>query len=255
MSNINQLFRGAFIVTDQSLIPAIDSMRDNVEKAVNSFCEHNIEALDRLHKHVPLEELNRLRMKLYDDINSSCKELVDSIALEYLEKLIGPDIMVQNKLNISIQMPMDESSVLSAHGDDWAGDSFYQVNLWIPLTCAFESNSMFVFDECRSIEFRRLLATTEPDRIDLFYNSQIKDVDFVSIDYGQFLIFHPSLIHGNVLNKTNKTRVSVNLRFKALFSPSNGSSASSRGLGPYYRVLRATDWTQLSTKLYRAGNP
>ena len=45
-----------------------------------------------------------------------------------------------------------------------------------------------------------------------------KFANFLELNYGECLIFSPTLFHGNVLNETSITRVSLNCRFKNLFS-------------------------------------
>jgi sporadic carbohydrate cluster 2OG-Fe(II) oxygenase len=46
-----------------------------------------------------------------------------------------------------------------------------------------------------------------------------KDVEPVTLKFGEALLFSPTLLHGARENKTNETRAILNVRFKALFSP------------------------------------
>ena len=52
-----------------------------------------------------------------------------------------------------------------------------------------------------------------------FYRSIKNDVKWIKINFGEVLIFNQALPHGNVINKENETRWSMNCRFKSLYSP------------------------------------
>ena len=51
------------------------------------------------------------------------------------------------------------------------------------------------------------------------YNKYKKDLKFIKIDHGQYLLFNQNLPHGNLVNRTKETRISLNCRFKGLFTP------------------------------------
>ena len=42
---------------------------------------------------------------------------------------------------------------------------------------------------------------------------------WLKVKYGQIVIFDHSLPHGNIINKEEETRWSMNCRFKGLFTP------------------------------------
>ena len=50
-----------------------------------------------------------------------------------LDCLVGNELAMQKKLNISIQMPKDKESNLPMHSDIYAGESPFEVVVWIPL--------------------------------------------------------------------------------------------------------------------------
>jgi sporadic carbohydrate cluster 2OG-Fe(II) oxygenase len=54
---------------------------------------------------------------------------------------------------------------------------------------------------------------------DQLFNAIEGDVNWMKIDYGEVLVFNQIYPHGNVVNKENETRWSMNCRFKSLFSP------------------------------------
>ena len=66
--------------------------------------------------------------------------------------------MIQTKLNLSIQMPNDETSVLDIHSDCWSADSPFQLNVWIPMTKAYKTNSMFILNKDLSLKYFKELS-------------------------------------------------------------------------------------------------
>ena len=104
--------------------------------------------LENLHMYVNSKKINDLRLRFFKQINKlNWKKMIMNIASDEFFNLLGQDLMIQSKLNVSVQMPGDESSQLPLHSDSWSADSPFQINLWIPLTDAFDTNSMFIKDK------------------------------------------------------------------------------------------------------------
>lgn len=209
--------------------------------------------LSELHTKLAISGVNAIRMATFKHLNASSgryDSVLDKIAGADLRTILGPDLLVQTKLNLSIQLPGDESSLLDLHSDCWSGDTPFQVNLWIPLTPCFSSNSMFLLSEVKTVSCVHLIK----DNITLDKNtlsSFVSKEDFLKLSKGEAIIFNPGLIHGNVPNRTNQTRVSINLRFKNAFSPDASSEHISRSAGPYYRKFKFSDWTELALRLQK----
>ena len=51
---------------------------------------------------------------------------------------------MQRRINLSIQMPADDSSLLATHSDVWSGDSPFEVVVWVPLVDVFRTKSMYL---------------------------------------------------------------------------------------------------------------
>jgi len=153
-------------------------------------------------------------------------------------------------LNLSIQLPGDESSQLDLHSDCWSGDTPFQVNLWIPLTQCFASNSMFLLSEEKTQRCIRLV-NEKPTLDRNLLSSFVLEDDFLNLPKGKAVIFNPGLIHGNIPNQTDQTRVSINVRFKNVFSPDASSEHASRSVGSYYRKFHISEWTELAIRLHK----
>lgn len=219
--------------------------------------DHNIAALSLsdLHQSIKNEDVNNFRLAAFKHLNRQTGEhdsLLKTFAGKELSAILGPDILIQTKLNLSIQLPGDTNSQLDLHSDCWAGDSSFQINLWIPLTACFGSNSMFLFSRNKTLKCLRMLSR-DPVLPRNELTAEIKDSDFLTLPKGEAVIFNPGLIHGNVVNTTDQTRVSINIRFKNLFSPDAGQDSISRSAGPYYRVFQVSDWTKLAVELDSAN--
>ena len=111
------------------------------------FPEFKEGALSELHNFVPVEDINELRLEIFQTLNDSSGFLEQyfSLAESALEALCGSELACNAKVNFSIQMPQDNTSILPSHADTFSGESSYQINLWVPLTDCFERNSMHIF--------------------------------------------------------------------------------------------------------------
>ena len=72
---------------------------------------------------------------------------------------------------------------------------------------------------------------------------------FIKMKFGQILLFNPAILHGNLINHTNKTRVSLNVRLKSFFSPDASPKNPDRKFGSYYKILNISDNTKFNLKL------
>ena len=116
-------------------------------------------------------------------------------------------------------MPKDDESLLDIHADTWSGDSAYETVVWIPLVDCRDTKSMFILP---ANKYKNFLKITEKKKINnskKIFDLLKKDFEWIKIKFGQVLLFNQTLPHGNVLNKTNETRFSMNCRFKSIFSP------------------------------------
>ena len=149
-------------------------------------------------------------------------------------------------------MPKDHTSILPIHTDSSSADSPFQTNIWIPLTDAFETNSMFILDKNQTMDFANKVVN---NGIKEFHGSnfQIRKEDFINLNFGQILLFNPTILHGNVLNETDKTRVSLNLRIKSMFSPEPDFRNADRKFGTYYKILTISEETRFALDFLNSG--
>lgn len=175
--------------------------------------------LDGVHRHVGPENINALRLAVIEGLNAQpwARPAYFRLARAALFSLVGGELAMQRRLNLSIQLPGDEASLLPLHADVWSGDSPFEVVVWVPLVDCRASKSMFLAPpevnarwSARMGDFR----STE----DLFRAVE-PEVEFLAIRYGEVLVFNQTLMHGNRINAEAETRWSLNCRFKGLFTP------------------------------------
>ena len=201
-----------------------------------------------LHKEIKVEEVNSLRLSVYNDINALSwfrEEFYKLVSMRLLN-LVGDELAWQNKVNFSIMMPGDDSSNIPIHRDFHSGESLFQVVVWVPLTDAFGKNSMFIEDlsKPRVTEKQYLKWMTGGGNDNVMKNIGDR-IRWIDVKYGEALIFSPNLLHGSIPNGEKKTRCSLNLRFKSLFSPYYSTEKS---IGVFYSPMKLKPVTEFALR-------
>ena len=166
--------------------------------------------LNNFHKYIKKSELNSIRLFVIDIINrnKSFAENYYSAGKKSLDFLVGNELAMQSKINLSIQTPNDHDSMLPMHSDIYAGESPFEANLWIPLVnVKADSRSMFITSPKYNKKIDQMVRDTRKLTILQIYNKNKKKFKFLKINYGEILVFSPIMLHGNVVNKTKYTRL------------------------------------------------
>ena len=220
-----------------------------IKDELNIKTDSNEEQLfDLIHKKVPILKLNSFRLSIMKKMN----ELPDfrknyfKVAAPYLNILVGNELAMQVRVNLSIQYPNDNSSLLPLHADTWSGDSPFEVVVWIPLVNCYNTKSMFLLPPSENMKLNENFKQMAGSKMEDLYESVKNKVDWVKIDYGNILIFNHSLPHGNRINEENETRWSINCRFKSIFTP-----YWDKPLGSFFEpiTLRAASISGMNYKL------
>ena len=72
-------------------------------------------------------------------------------------------------------------------------------------------------------------------------------MNFLSVNHGEAILFSPNCLHGNVVNNEKNSRVSINIRFKNLFSPHNNLNNEKR-IGTFYKPFKLRAVTNFNLK-------
>lgn len=177
--------------------------------------------LDNFHKLIKQKDLNNFRLDILNEFNSNkiMKRTYYEISKDILNLIVGNELVMQNKINLSIQLPNDESSLLSVHSDIWSGDSPFEVVIWLPLVNCYKSKSMFILPPQKYKKIHNNFKKFSGKSSDEFFKKIKKNLKWIDIKFGQILIFNQALPHGNILNAEAETRWSMNCRFKSIYSP------------------------------------
>lgn len=222
----NEYTRFGHIIRPACNLSSINYLRDSM---VNVACnilgiekaEDPDHFLNTIHEKISVADLNSFRLKVIQGINSDEKFRFHyfQTAKEYLYSLVGNELSMQLRVNLSIQFPNDNSSLLPVHSDTWSGDSPYELVVWIPLVNCYGTKAMYLLlpDDSKKLiqDFKKLAGKNSEE----LYQSISKEVKFLEVKFGEVLVFDQGYPHGNIVNREKETRWSMNCRFKSVFTP------------------------------------
>ena len=204
--------------------------------------------LSNLHDYINEKTVNNARLDAFHALNSIpnwqfhwynlCGSLIDY--------MLGPDILIQRKLNLSVQLPGDETSKLGLHADSFCGESSFELVSWLPLSFYGEEASMYYFDVKTSREIYEDLTEFESKGLDSIREHYWSKRRVLHIPPGKMALFSSVILHGNVPFYDGQTRVSVNCRFKSLYTPEGVSHLNERGIGTFYQMLKLSPVSRIA---------
>ena len=177
--------------------------------------------LNLLHKYIEYNDLNNFRLELIYKLNTdkNLRYNYFNLARNELYTLAGNELMMQKNINLSIQFPNDNTSLLPIHSDVWSGDSAHEINLWVPMVNCYRTKSMYILKSKNYNKFLNHLKKKKIKRRNNIFQIMKQNLKWIKINARNFLLFNQTLPHGNVINIENQTRVSMNCRFKGIYSP------------------------------------
>ena len=190
--------------------------------------------LNTIHRWLGPDDLNDLRLAVIGGLADLAwvRPAYFSLAREALQCLVGNELVMQRRLNLSIQLPDDDGSLLPLHADVWSGDSPFKVVLWLPLVNCYGTKAMFFLPPDANARAQADLARFKNGTVEDLYREVEPDLEWLEVRYGQALLFTQNMMHGNRVNREPETRWSMNCRFKSLFSP-----YASKRLGEFFEPI------------------
>jgi hypothetical protein len=166
--------------------------------------------LSELNLHVDEQSVGSLYREFYSAMDRapflSCyRRLIEDV----VSPLFGESFRFQRKPGIRIHLP----NVLTVqfHADEWYGPGPDVVNFWMPLTDAFDSNTLVVASLADSLrEVGRL--ESEKATMETINGDLAKIVKPLQSGLGRLHIFNARCVHGSLPNQTGQTRVSIDFR-------------------------------------------
>lgn len=198
--------------------------------------------LNQFHYNVSLKDLNAIRLYVISEINKKdwFRAAYYHLGKSMLSTLLGNELAMQRRINLSIQFPQDDSSLLPVHADVWSGDSPYELVLWLPLVDCFNTKSMYLCDSVHDIKFQNQLSEFKQKSSEDLFQAISEKVSFLNVPFGKALFFSQNVMHGNRINLEKETRWSMNCRFKGALTPYNGKK-----LGEFFEPITLRPCTQI----------
>ena len=216
-----KFLRKGYLISKVENKKSLEFLRKLIIKSSRKILKKNNINLNYIHKTINTDELNKFRLEIIRLLNNnkSSRYHYFNIAREAIYALAGNELMMQKNINLSIQFPDDDSSLLPIHSDVWSGDSPYEINLWVPLVNCYKTKSMYILEEKYNKKFLQDMKRKKLSSSEEIYKLVKNKIKWLNVNYGEVLIFNQALPHGNIINNEKETRWSMNCRFKSFFSP------------------------------------
>lgn len=222
----DQFVRDGYIIHPTESEADLDRIRDFVADSAAAFlgkppANDKGGFLDHIHERVGVKELNKLRLFVINRMNEApwIRLAYFNTARRALEVLVGNELAMQLRINLSIQLPDDDSSLLPVHADVWSGDSPYEVVLWVPYVHVHGTKTMYILPRAKDSAYQARMGDLKLKSAEELYRTIEPELRWLDIPYGNVLLFTQNVMHGNVVNREKETRWSSNCRFKSVFSP------------------------------------
>jgi hypothetical protein len=158
--------------------------------------------------------------------------------IDIFKNFIGPDIAILGYDALWINAPQDKDPVLlkGDHTDAWTGTSINTIFAKTFFTSVDEFNGMSV---CPGSHLQGLIPTRNR-KIDPLFNIKFDSINLSNSKAGDFLIWHPLLIHSTTGHSDKNIRISLTSRFT---STETNFSSQERALG--YKTINVSPMNQI----------
>lgn len=218
-----------------------------------------IETLDRLHEAVPNSDTYKVTKQLCADTGlPEFKRMVNDFVREVaiVQGKLVPPVAVQRFLNVRIMLPNKPQGIFPFHTGLLYGHGPASRSLWMPLTDVTAADdwsaSMQIIDVNKS---RELISDAIKNRLGVHEMTELfgKESWPLLAGPGDVVFFTQENIHGNVVNVTGKTRVSIDFR---LAEGRFGNMLNRKIAGGYFAILHDDDdGSQIDPASFQNGKP
>jgi sporadic carbohydrate cluster 2OG-Fe(II) oxygenase len=244
-----EFLSNGYVIRDVEDRAALAALRHEFVIAACKLLEISVPAddgefLDNFHQIVSIDKLNNYRLGLYRELNGRpwFRPTYFKLARKTIEALVGNELAMQNRINLSIQMPNDHTSLLDIHADVFTGETPYQVVEWLPLVDVKNTKAMFILPKEKSDKVIGRMKDLGNGGMPALFQAVKQDLIWLDIPFGKVLVFSPNVLHGNVVNEEPSTRWSLNTRFTGLLTP---YGTAEKALGSYYLPITTRPVTRV----------
>ena len=134
-------------------------------------------------------------MKIINHLNSKNNFIKDYYILskQLLDILVGNELSMQKRVNLSIQFPKDKSSLLDLHSDVWSGDSPFEAVVWLPLVNCYKTKSMYILPPNKYKKFEKIFKDKKNNDSKKIFLKIKKDLIWLKVNFGEIVIFNQCL--------------------------------------------------------------
>lgn len=212
---------------------------------------------------IPDGDINEFQAEGRDALCKLPRSVVE-LELDFFRNLMGADLHIQREPFLRIARPGRDLDNIGYHRDTWYGDTPYEVSVWFPLTDTIESNALRVAPGSH-LWPEHEWETEVAGRTDVERGSLKHSLGFVvgqkklrnaaemvplPVRVGQCIVFSLSLLHGQEVNQSPFTRVSMDVRVANSWAPIRWSRSRDPN---YYEPLCVSPLTQAARKYAEAN--
>lgn len=164
-------------------------------------------------------ELNKVSKAFYDN-NAAFDRIYRRFIRDVVAKHCGEPVWWQTTPTMRFHFPRQKGFNWKPryHTDIMLGHPPHEVNVWVPLTKVYGTNSMCLagfepsYDILKTLRFDFEDFATKVQYDDAFAANCARHSRPVELPYGEYVMFDPRCIHATQNNQTEHTRISIDLR-------------------------------------------
>lgn len=181
--------------------------------------------LDQIHKElssrdmeVDVNQINNVVKTCYEP-SERINEVYSDFMHKIVQPIIGESLYFQKTPTFRFSFPKSKGMTKrDYHNDIMLGHPPEEINVWVPFTNSAESRSFVIMDIEKSLQLLDEYdndmesihaAIWKDDKVKKFCDN---NCSVVTVDKGQFILFDSRCIHAAILNESDYTRVSMDVR-------------------------------------------
>jgi hypothetical protein len=210
----------------------IDRFQKKIKKKVNIRLKKYNKTIKDLEKFYKLKLNDKENSFVFDpnyrNIEIRKNEIKELYKSDYLKAIIEHYYgnkktyilyLVKNKYKTNLSgfrvVQPHSSKVANVHSESSYGHHCFTI--WIPIIGFSKNSTLRIFPKSHMYRHddKKIIKNRKLNKAQLFkknYVNKFKKTKRLNFNKGEFLVFHPDLLHGGSLNKSSKTRVSMEMR-------------------------------------------
>ena len=199
-----------------------------------------VTSLENIHNEVSIRELIPITDMVQSRLSTpNDSKKFDSFAKTYIAPLLGDKrYLIKRRPTLNLVIPNQErlGRKLPFHQGIFYKNGRGQGTIWMPLTKAYDTNSMYVVSTNSSRRITKALIENEWSQ-KTFEEECLAVASPVNLEVGQAHLFHQEILHGNVNNETDITRMAIDWHVLL-----EGEEFGGRLPGGFFRLPNDTEY-------------